>query len=253
MRSKIDKILEIIAVLAVIGVIIEGIYLYAHWPRQEPLDSDNIVIEEPVEEPIKEPIEDPPVDIVLPDSFDLDIPFLCQAPLGDWRSPFDHACEEATILMVHYYLSGEQFSPETGSQDIRNMVGFQEENYGFAEDTATKETAQLIRDYYGYQAKAYYDISLEDIKKELVKGNPVIVPTAGRLLGNPNYASPGPLLHMLVIKGYTPTHFITNDSGTRMGADYVYFYEVLENSIHDWAEGDVYTGRSAMISVSLDR
>lgn len=251
MKSKTDKILEIIAVLVVVGLAIEGIYLYNNWPKQMPFKSDSRVIEEPREEPIEEPVEEPPKEIVLPDSFGLDIPFLCQAPLGDWRSPFDHACEEAAVLMVHYYLAGEQADPETGSQDIRNLVGFEEKNYGFAEDTATEETAQLIRDYYGYQAKVSYDISLEDIKKELVKGNPVIVPTAGRLLGNPNYTPPGPLLHMLVIKGYTPAHFITNDSGTRMGADYVYSYEVLEKSIHDWAEGDVYVGKSAMISVSL--
>ena len=121
--------------------------------------------------------------------------------------------------------------------------------FGFYESITAEQTAQLIRDYYGYKAEVIYDISVEDIKKELVKGNPVIVPAAGRMLENPYFTPPGPLYHMLLIKGYIQDSFIVNDAGTKRGADYTYPYSVLEKSIHDWNNGDVENGRRAMIVV----
>lgn len=255
MKSKTDKILEIITVLALASLLFEGIYIYIYWPR--PVESSSSVTKEEnkliIEESTKPEQfqkEKPLEEVNLPDSFTLDIPFICQAPLGDWKPPFDHACEEATVLMVHYYLQDKPVDPIKAAQEIRNIVDFEAENYGFYEDTSVAETAQLIEDYYGYKVKVYYGISLEDIKKELVKGNPVIIPAAGRLLDNPHFTPPGPIYHMLVIKGYNSTEFITNDPGTRRGADYAYPYRTLEKAIHDWNNGDIKNGKSAMISVS---
>ena len=152
--------------------------------------------------------------------------------------------------MAHYYLEGKTIiEPAVARKELLALVEYEKKNYGFHEDTSTEQTAQLIRDYYGYKVKVYYDISLEDIKKELARGNPVIVPTAGRLLNNPYFTPPGPIYHMLVVKGYTPTEFITNDPGTKRGADYSYSYQVLEKAIHDWNNGDVENGKSAMISI----
>ena len=40
---------------------------------------------------------------------------------------------------------------------------------------------------------------------------------------------------MLVIKGFTSDgKFITNDPGTRNGADYLYTESTLMSAIHDW-------------------
>lgn len=255
MKSKIDITLEIILILVLFGLAFEGIYLYYHWPRG---DGSNKLIKTQETELVNEelvktkqsPKETPPKEITLPDSFALDIPFFSQAPLGNWNPPFDHACEEAAILMVHYYLQGKTtIDPIEVAQEIRDITNFENKSYGFNEDTSAEQTAQLIRDYYGYKVQVYYDVSLEDIKKELVKGNPVIVPTAGRLLGNPYFTPPGPMYHMLVVKGYTQTEFITNDPGTKRGADYVYSYQTLRKAIHDWNNGDVENGKSAMIPV----
>lgn len=69
------------------------------------------------------------------------------------------------------------------------------------------------------------------------------------MLGNPYFTPPGPIYHMLVIKGYNLTEFITNDPGTRRGADYVYSYQTLMKAIHDWNNGNVESGKSATISV----
>jgi hypothetical protein len=262
-KSKTDKILEIIAVLVLTGLLFEGIYLYYHWPKGDELYSfsdtktylvgkENPTIEKSSVDKIQ--IEKAPP---LPENVNLEIPFTSQAPFGDWSYPFNYTCEEAAVLMAHYYIEGKtSIDPAQAREELLDLVEYEKKNYGFHEDTNTAQTAQLIKDYYGHSVKVEYDISLEDIKKELAKGNPVIVPTAGRLLDNPYFKPPGPLYHMLLIKGYsttsTTTDFIVHDPGTKRGADFVYSYQTLEKSIHDLEGKDlenIASGRSAMISI----
>ena len=256
MRSKTDKILEIIAVFVLVGLLFEGIYIYYHWPRGDKLhsisDTETETQGQPQEQPSvekKQTEKEPP----LPEEVNLEIPFTSQAPFSDWSYPFNHTCEEAAVLMAHYYVEGKTtIDPAQAKAELLDLVEYEDKNYGFSEDTDTAQTAQLIKDYYRHSVKVKYDISLEDIKKELAKGNPVIVPAAGQLLNNPHFKPPGPLYHMLLIKGYDATEFITNDTGTIWGADFVYSYQTLENAIHDLENGDlenIANGRSAMISV----
>jgi hypothetical protein len=103
---------------------------------------------------------------------------------------------------------------------------------------------------YGYEkAEVVEDPSVEDLKKHIVAGYPVIVPTAGRMLGNPNFTGEGPLYHALVLKGFTETTFVTNDPGTRRGADYQYDFETVMNAMHDWNGGDVENGAKVVVVV----
>jgi uncharacterized protein YvpB len=186
---------------------------------------------------------------LLPETFELDIPFIVQAPLGNWSPPFDHACEEASVLMVHYYFEKKQpQDPKKLAKEIFNLVSFEKKKYGVYKDTSAKQTAQLIKDYFGYEVKVFYDISLEDIKKELVKGNPVILPVLGRNLKNPFYTPPGPKYHMLVVKGYNKEGFITNDPGTKRGENFFYPFEILEKAIQDYGE-DTKEKKRAMIVI----
>ncbi len=257
MKSKTDKIFEIVLVLVLVGLVFGVVYIYTHWfgaPESgKPVEiskstkeENELVVEKSIES--KKNQEEKPKEIVLPETLNLEVSFVSQAPLGDWSSPFKDACEEAVILMVHYYFQGKLIEPKSAAKEIKDLVEFGAE-LGFHESITAEQTAQLIRDYYGYKAGVVYDISVEDIKKELAKGNPVIVPTAGRMLENPYFTPPGPLYHMLVIKGYTQDNFIVNDAGTKRGADYIYPYLVLAKSIHDWNNGDVENGRLVMITV----
>lgn len=54
---------------------------------------------------------------------------------------------------------------------------------------------------------------------------------------------------MLLLKGYTPTQFITNDAGTKRGANYPYDFQTVLNANHDWNGGDVEHGAKKIIVV----
>jgi hypothetical protein len=250
MKVTTDKILNLAIILVLLSLLLEGVYFYIDLSKSpeipKPIEEEPIIEKQTEESPEEEILSEREK---LPESLTLDVPFICQAPLGNWNYPFDSACEEAAILMIHYYLQNKSIDPLIATQEIREIVEFEIEEYGFHKDTSAEQTAQLIKDFYGYEVKVVYDISLEDIKEELVKGNPVIVPTAGRMLENPYFTSPGPLLHMLVIKGYDLDGFIVNDPGTRRGDSYAYSYDVLEKAIHDWGDGDIENGKSAMIII----
>lgn len=183
------------------------------------------------------------------------VPFLCQAPFGDWREPWQDSCEEASIIMAMRFVSGRPISRESGKREILALVKYQVENYGGHYDLTAGQSAKLIKDYYKHEVEIRRDVSIREIKGELAKGNLVIAPMAGRELGNPYFTPPGPAYHYLVIKGYDDARgiFITNDPGTRRGANYNYKYRTLFQALHDWT-GDKKTidrGQKTIIVVKL--
>lgn len=185
----------------------------------------------------------------LPSRINLAVPFTSQAPYANWALPYQEACEEASILMAARYKRGEPIrSPEDADQEIGRLVEFQNELFGDYQHTTAEQTAELARRFYGFsETYVKYHFTVEDIKRELAKGNPVIVPAAGRQLPNPYFRAPGPLYHMLVIRGYTEDVFITNDPGTKRGEEFTYSHQDLMNAVHDWNNGDVENGIPAMV------
>jgi len=174
------------------------------------------------------------------------IPFSPQAPFANWEEPYAEACEETSVLMAWHFLQNEKdISREQFDLEILKMVSWQINNWGKHSDLTTTETAKLVTDYLNTKAIVRKNISLDDIILELSKNHPVIVPAAGKLLKNPNFKNPGPVYHMLVIRGYNNNkkEFTTNDPGTRKGENYIYTYNVLYDAIHDWnGSGDNITG-----------
>ncbi|MDD5341826.1 MAG: C39 family peptidase [Patescibacteria group bacterium] len=190
----------------------------------------------------------------LPVEINLKVPFTSQAPFANWDLPYQEACEETASLMVHHYLQDKPFaSKDEADKEILELVDFENEKYGAYEHTTAKQTVQLIKDKWGYKQVDLLlgsEVTIERIKQEVANGYPVIVLAAGRELGNPNYKQPGPLYHALVIKGYLKDGtIITNDPGTRKGADYLYAPNTLLEAIHDWNNGDVPNGQRNMIIV----
>jgi hypothetical protein len=193
-----------------------------------------------------------PISTPLPSKVLINVPFTTQAPLGVWDAYHEEACEEASLIMIKYYLDKKPLNPNLAEQEIQGMIAFEIKTYGDYKDTTAQQNVQLAADFYGiHNLKVVYDINKDDLKKQLALGKPIIVPAAGQLLGNPNFTPPGPVYHNLVLVGYDGNTIITNDPGTRNGQNYRYDIDVLYNAIHDFPgqPENILQGRKAMIVI----
>ncbi len=189
---------------------------------------------------------------VLPEKIFIEVPFMSQAPYGVWDEKHEEACEEAAIIILKYYLDKKDLTKEIAEKEIQRMIDFEIQNYGDYKDSNAEQIVKLAKDFYGIEnLKVIYDFKKEDIEKELAKDNPVIIPAAGRELGNPYYTQPGPLYHNLVLVGYSGNQIITNDPGTRRGENYRYNINVLYGAVHDFPGNRerIKEGRKAMIVI----
>lgn len=149
--------------------------------------------------------------------------------------PYQEACEEASLILVHHYLEQTTLSPEEMDQEILALVA-EEEARGLPPDIPMPQLAALAEDVYGYETDLLEGSAVTEdaIVASLAAGLPVIVPLAGQRLGNPYYSGDGPPYHVFVIVGYDERQFITHDVGTRRGAYYAYARTTVMNALHDW-------------------
>ena len=206
-----------------------------------------------VQTPVKQPTSTTQPQTQLPAEINLAVPFTPQAPHANWEDPYGDYCEEASVLMAMSYITKEEIaSPDDADQKMRAIQAFEEQTFGYSKDTNAEETARIIREYYKFtNVQVLANPTPQDIKQAVANGKLVIVPAAGRKLGNPYFQQPGPLYHMFVIKGYTTNgKFITHDPGTRRGADFLYDESVVMDAMHDWRpDGQIDLGRRAFIIV----
>ena len=175
----------------------------------------------------------PTTAIALPSQHILSVPFTAQAPTGNWGSPFDEACEEASIIMVDRFLRSGSMDASTVQQEIERIVAWEQSHFGNHEDTSIADTARVAEELYGYKATISSTVTAQQIKKFISRGNPVIIPVFGRALNNPHYRAPGPLYHMVVIVGYEGEDFIIHDPGTRFGKAMRFNSSTVLSAIHD--------------------
>jgi hypothetical protein len=139
--------------------------------------------------------------------------------------------------MANAYLSGDKdvlMPPSQVEKEISNLTAWQDQHFGYHLDTTATETAQMIQAEYALKATVQQGYTLQDIKDQLNLHHVVILPVNGQDVGNPNYRQPGPIYHMLVIRGYSGNTLITNDSGTKRGENYPYAFSTLHNAGADW-------------------
>lgn len=173
----------------------------------------------------------------IPDSFYIEnVPFVSQAPFRVWDDLHNEACEEAAVLSVIYYLKNQHPGAQEIDQDLIKAINWQEQNFGGHYDLPLEKVKELVEKYFSQKAEIIINPSIDDIKKQVSKNKPVILPTAGRTLGNPYFRSPGPVYHMIVVRGYNDKtqEFIVHDVGTNTkGEDYHYKYQKLYDAVHD--------------------
>ena len=183
----------------------------------------------------------------------LAVPFTSQAPTGNWAEPYQDSCEEASVLMAHEYYNGNTsavIDPTAAEKSLQEIVALENKLFGYYIDTTAAETAQFAEKEYGYKkSELIENPTVDQIKTFLNKGEPVLVPAAAQLLHNPYFTPPGPVYHMLVIRGYTKKNqFITNDPGTKHGEDYLYTFDTVMNAMHDWNHGaDILNGKKVIL------
>lgn len=170
------------------------------------------------------------------------VPFTSQAPLAEWKDPrFQDGCEEAAVLIAVFWAKGLTLDKTKAHEEILAESLYQSEKYQEFRDTSARDTAnRLILGYFNFNKfEVRDDISLEDIKTEIRKGNLVIVPTNGQILNNPHFTPPGPERHNIVVRGFDDTkgEIITNDPGIKEGELYRYPEQLFYDAIRDYPTG----------------
>lgn len=193
-----------------------------------------------------------------PAKLSLTVPFTVQAPGGAWIEPYKEGCEEAAIIMVEAYLRGNRVAELDGEKvkaRIDRAVAWQQTNFGGHYDLALSRIAELAEADFGLKTRLVERATLADLKKEIEAGHPVIIPANGQALKNPYFQTPGPPYHVLVMIGYDDRQgeIITNENGTRRGANFRYSYSRLAEA---WADYDLAsssaTGPRNYLTLSLD-
>lgn len=174
----------------------------------------------------------------------LDVPFTPQAPFGEWQDiRQEDGCEEISSLMAVKWARGQSLTKEEALKEVINISDWLLKKYGEFRDITLRDTLDwIIKDYFGYEkATLKENITAADIINELKGGQVVIAPMNGRLLPNPYYTAPGPIHHMIVIRGYDPMKnvFITNDPGTRRGELYEYKTDIFYQAISNYPTGNL--------------
>src|SRR3989339_244695 len=198
--------------------------------------------QEEIKDEVKPDEEQPEEDFAIKpkiQNINLNVPFISQAPSANWEQPYQDACEEASFLMLDYYYQNKKFSTAADTEKLINtLVDWQLTNWGVHANLPAQEFKKFVEKNSTYQVELVYDLNQEKIKNILQTGQPLIVPANGKKLANPNFKNGGPEYHMLVVKGYVDDKFITNDPGTRLGADFIYSSDNLLDSIADWNAQD---------------
>ncbi len=169
------------------------------------------------------------------------VAFTSQDPTGRWKNPFfETGCEETAVIMAMHWVYNTPLTKTIAIEEITSLTNFEIKKFGgFHHDLSGIDTVALMKDYYGYEKITLVtDITTNDIIRELVRGNLVLIPANGDKLHNIYYRGEVPA-HMILVVGYNPAtlEFITNDSGTQYGKGYRYKKSIMKGALRDYPTG----------------
>lgn len=182
-----------------------------------------------------------PVFFVSAAPLKLSVPYISEVPDGKWFGSWKNACEEASIAMVDRYYAG-MIKTTTAWQKayMSNLFVIERRLWKSDANTDVAMTVKLINDNSSFGAFAKEAPSIDDIKKELDAGRPVIAPIDGFKLANKNipFLASGSGYHMFVIIGYDDEKrvFIVHDNGDlKEGVNIEYGYDRVMETMRDYS------------------
>ncbi len=182
----------------------------------------------------------------------LKMEFSSQAPEGDWSEPWYNDCEEVSIAMVDSFYNNRTLTKAVAKKEILRILDIKEKAFGPSIEEDAEKIVDLVNNFLNsnWKARIVENPTIEQIKKEIDNGNPVILPVDGRKLNNRYYTTTH--YHVFVISGYDDDKkmFIAQDPGTYRGKNYQYSYAIIENAMHDYLPDDLSKGRRAAIFTS---
>src|SRR3989344_646690 len=117
----------------------------------------------------------------------LPVPYVNEAPSGDWSGPWKNACEEASIAMVQFYYRGRT-SVSIAEAEAFMIMLFEKQNakYGNNVNSDATQFKYLIDNFTSFGAEIVRNPTIEQIKEELDDERQVISLHYGFDLHNPN-------------------------------------------------------------------
>jgi Peptidase_C39 like family len=232
MLSRNKKLLLVIIILALFAGGNVVLYRLRHRVASpQPPPHTDVTFSKPEDKPVTSNANEP---VRIPASLLIKVPFTPQAPTANWDELHNEACEEASAIMADaYFHSSTDMSPQNVETEITRLTKWQDDHQGYHLDQTSEEAAKMIEAVYGLRTEVV-PLSETAVKQALSENKLVVVSFNGQLLNNPHYKQPGPIHHMLVLTGWTDSQIITNDSGTKFGADYQYDYKTLYSAAADW-------------------
>lgn len=235
-----------ILVFLFIGFFMVGIGIYRilgedHVLRVDKMDTTNSKSNTIVAEPEK---EESPIKEIKPAVKTLPVPYVSEAPEGDWSGNWVNACEEATIVMVDGFYAGKSsITIEEAKMKLLKLFSEQDIMYGSSKNSDSKKIENLISIYTNYKGKIKTNPSISNLKQEIDNGNPVISLHKGFDLKNPNipFSPVKSSYHTVVLVGYDDVseEFITHDPGDgKDGFEHRYSYDDYMDSLHDYNAAD---------------
>ncbi len=173
----------------------------------------------------------------LPPSHLINTMFVPQAPENKWNEPWQDTCEEAALLTVYYYHNPAIVTTKEIKTALEQLIEY-ENNNGFGADISIEQMGLIAQKSLKLKPIIISDPTIEELKSYLSRDLPIIIPANGKILylENHNFNNFGPYYHNIVLLGYDDTiqKFTVHDVGTRHGAYFIYSYQLLMDSIHDF-------------------
>ncbi len=183
----------------------------------------------------------------FPSSTNIDVPFTSQAPTGNWSEPWKNACEETSIYMVSSFYTDDTIKRDQAIKHIKEIIAAKNKEFKVSADESLEKISELIALLgFPWKTEVVENPSIEDIKKQLAKNQPIIAPVFAPAL---HYAEGGPDYHVMVITGYDDktNEFIVNDPAFKNGKGIRFKYDVFMKAIHDLDQINYRAGRKALL------